>query len=532
MPAKRKRPPDAIERLYVYWIVSVVLLLFVLVVSTVYTRGALYRQAVDFNRSLQERDERIAALEDTVNRLHGIKPPEATTTVTQPPVSPPESEPSEPTPTPKPITPVPPRQETGPSAPATAAVPVEAEILGYLDQALVTDGIIPYVIDDSDAARAVLKLGTLNATRADWSAETWARLAVLARLMSQGTAADTFARRADQAGDSLIEYADVSARMLLTKGAAPDALIFAEHYVECTAGAPAAKLLLARVYLALENPASADALLATIADPGRLSVPERLALARAYYVLQHWEHSVNTLATVPAVPPELDAEWNFLQAVGLIQQNERLIEALGILDYLADNEQPAPPGDESLPPALSIPIPDDYEIATWRGVALMRGNQIESARRTFDSAARMRADRPDAHYWRAMLEIRENRPDAANDYLQNALATSARCAPAWEALGQLALNANNLAAAMDNLDKAIEINPRRATAHFLLALAYAKASQAEPTAQALTSALQLDPKLLATAQQTEVLARLFTATQMEEMAAPAQEPVEDNGAPR
>lgn len=528
-PAPRKRPSDAIERLYVYWIISTVLLLFAVIVSTVYTRGALYGQAEQFNQALRERDARLADLEIVVAQLESNP--------TAMPAGPTAAAPGQPSSRVR-------AEESGagsdPAAPAGAtpppvetpspfaAIPPESEIQTGLDRVLGAGTIAPYAVQDVSAARDLLALAFRHASRADWSGATWSRLAVLARLMSQGVASDAFARRADQANDPLITYADVSTRALLAAGRAQDALIYAEHFAECTNSSPVALVLLARTCLALGDAATADGLLAAIDSEAGLASYDRLALARACLELQRWDRLAEVMATVPAVPSELDAERNFLQAVVLIQRDEQLAEALGILNYLADRDQsPRTPATNDEPPLMVPPVPDDYEIGTWRGVALMRGNQVESARRVLDDAARQRADRPDAYYWRAMLEIRQGRTDTACDYLQNALATSARFAPAWEALGQIALNAGDLGSALDNLEKAIEANERRASAHFLVAVTYAKASQSEPAAEALKAAFLLDPGYVETARQTEVLTRLFTSEGLEQLAADAEPPPAD-----
>lgn len=339
--------------------------------------------------------------------------------------------------------------------------------------------------------------------------------------MSQNASAEVFARRAYNTGDPLLlAYAETSARLFLARGRTQEALMHAEHLAEKTEGAPASSLLLARVFLALGSPATADELLTLVDDPAALSDADKLALARVCLGLHHWSRLADVVAMVNEVPAELDAERNFLHAVALVQTNDRLAEALGILDYLADRDaEDATASGGGEPAPVPVPAPNVYEIATWRGVALMRGQQTESARQVLNDAAELRADRPEAYYWRAMLEIRERQFDIAAVFLQNALATSARFAPAWETLGLLALNRGELDAALQNLAKAAEANQRQASTHFLIAIAYAKASHREPAAEALQRAFQLDRKYVEEARRTDVLTRLFTPEDFEALAA-------------
>lgn len=204
--------------------------------------------------------------------------------------------------------------------------------------------------------------------------------------------------------------------------------------------------------------------------------------------------------------------------MSLIQRNERLVEALGILDYLAEAKEPASSVASTQPADGRRLGPSPYEITTWRGVVLMRGQQTAAARQALDAAAALRPDRPEAYYWRAMLEYREGQFEAARMFLHNALATSARFAPAWEALGQIALNADDPEAALADLQKAVESNERRAAAHFSIAIAHAKMSQRGAAAEALKTAFRLDRSYVEKAQATEVLSRLFTPDELQALA--------------
>jgi tetratricopeptide (TPR) repeat protein len=559
-PPTRSRAPDAVERLYAYWIISTALLLFVLIIVTVYVCGTLTSQAREYNRLLSDLGNRVAALEVVSARTAIPAVPAERGESRTPPAGPakPAAQPGMGQPAAPPDRsehPVPTTGEAQRSRPPADVPPAEVEIVGLLDRAMAKGVATPFAIADQPMAEAALTSGLKYVQLADWSGVTWARLAVLARLLGRDQGADACARRAYTAGDPLTAFAQVSARVLLARGRAREAMMHAEHFADQTASSPASRLLLARVFLALENPAATDELVATFDDLGALDEGDKLTLARLDLELQHWEKLAAVMATLPRVSAELESERIFLQAVALIQQNQRLVEALSLLDFLserggtADAGQPAaatPQGGEEAAALQSQPVvdarrpadpppgPNDYEIATWRGVALMRGGQVEAARQVLDAAAILRADRPEAYYWRAMLEIREGQPETAKNHLQNALATSARFAPAWETLGSLALNTGNLDAAIENLQKAVAANERLASAHFLIAVAHAKASRREPAASALQTALQLDPAYLERAQQTEVLIRLFTADELKALAAPPAEtaPAEDGNTPR
>jgi tetratricopeptide (TPR) repeat protein len=217
------------------------------------------------------------------------------------------------------------------------------------------------------------------------------------------------------------------------------------------------------------------------------------------------------------LPNELIPERDYLRAVWLIQQ-DRFAEALAVLDYLLELR------------------PGDYDIRTWRAVALLEAGQYEAARAALAHAEQSPA-RPEAWYWLGVLEIETGNPEAAISYLQRTFTASARYAPAWEALGTLALNRGDLPVARENLINALEINPRRASAHFLLAIVHAKAARQEEAAQALQDAFLLDETLLETAKETEVLTRMFGQDGLEELAPgpppeqPTPPPTEDEQAP-
>ena len=519
----RRGHSDAVERLYVYWIVSTVLLLFGVVVTALYTRGALNAQMEQSSEVLN----RLAALERTVEQLPAapaLPPPDADAKPRVSDAAPP-APPGEQTPAPAPTAAGPETPAAEPSPPpskieAPAAVPSEADIQSGLDAALTPGTALPLAIADLAAAEGVLDTALAHLGRAAWSGQTWARLAAMARLMSRHTTADAFARQAHNAGDPLVSYAEISGQVLLTQGRAQEALQHARHFAAQTDGAAQARLLLARVLLELDDQAGADDLVSSIDDFEALELQEKLALARACVRLHHWQRLADVMSAAPPPPEDLAAEHSFLHAVALIQANERLPEALAMLDYLAAHVGGATTaGETRVPAALPQPMPDEPEIATWRGVALMRGRQLDTARAALETAAALRADRPEPHYWRGMLEMDADRLEIAAMFFENALAASPQYAPAWEALGGVALRSGNTNGALEAARRAIEANDRRASAHFLLAIAYALGDRREQAAVALQNTFALEPDYLEEAQQADIFVRLFTPEELAELAA-------------
>ncbi|MGD8451784.1 MAG: tetratricopeptide repeat protein [Phycisphaerae bacterium] len=518
----KKRPADALERLYGYWILSTAVLAFALVASVLAMRGALSQQASLYagqQEALENLTKRVEALEATGG--HGEVATAPATTAEENPPAEPELPPSFPVPgvrpSPPPVNTTPPTPPV--SEPTREPPPPDGPVMGtLLDKALVAGTLAPLVIGDRAAAEEVTATGLRYLRQAEWSGDTWARCAIVARLLDQHAAAERFAEAAYRAGDPLTAFSEVSARVFLDEARPTDALLHAQHFDQQTEGSPTARVLLARVALALDNPASADEIVAGVAVDETLSVPDRLALGRVCLALERWEQLAQVMDSIQTAPPALERERNFLYAVALIQRGGNLAEAGSVLAYLAAEG----PGDE---PAAGATGPDTYEITLWQGVALLHGRQVAAARETLERAAGLRADRPEAYYWRAVLAYQDGDVAGARLYLQNALATSARYAPAWEMLGQLALNEGDLTDALTNLRKAVEVNERRASAHFAIALAHAKAARREPAAAALHRALVLDPTYLETARHAEVITRLFTE---EELMSLLTQPLYDN----
>ncbi len=521
----RNRPQprrDVLERLYVYWLVSTVLLILVAIVFAVFARGALTRQAA----AMDKLAGRVAALEGTVQRLQA-----ATSRQNEPsPIA--ERSPG-PVAAPKPAQPAqppspeaeaqPPSGAASGGQPATTPATAESAIRARLDEVVAPGPVAPADVVDPQGAAALLESALQQVGRARWSGQTWSRLAVVARLLGRDTAAEAFARRASAGGEPLIEYNEVSARSLLARGRPNDALPLIEKLVEQTAASPTSQVLLAAALLATDDPAGADETAATVEGVDDLGPRDKLMLARVLFALEHWQRLQAVLAALEDVPDDSAAEHDFLQAVSLARGG-RTVEALAILDYLVAHPPQTARGDDA-PPSWPTPGPDRYEIEVWRGVTLMYAPQQEAARAVLTEAAQLDPTRSDAYYYRGMLEIRAGQNDQARTYLESALANSARLARAWEALAYLDIGAGNVDRALEHLAKAIEIDSRRASAHFLTAIARAKISQRELAGVALRAAFRLDESYLAEAKQADVLLRLFTPGELDALA--GQSPPEE-----
>lgn len=513
-PPPPSRRTNALEHLYVYWLLSTALLLLALVLSIAYMHGLAAQLTHEHHRALTEREERVAALGERVTEL-AKRVAEMENAAAPPATAPPPA--TTPAGVSPPRAPSPPQPSASGQAPV---VPSQQAIQARLRRTLVPGAATPYEVPNRAEAEQLVALALQNVTSADWSGATWAQLAILARLNGDNVAAEKLAVRAYHAGDSLAGVAEVAARALLAAGRPGEAQPHARHFLERTQAAPRARVLLSRVLLALDDYAGADEAVWPITDTTALLLADQLALARACVSLQHWSRLTETIAHVRAAPPALEAERNFLQAVALIQANERLAEALAILDYLAEQRrQPAPATRDRYgadPPAS----PEPYEIATWRGVAYMGGQQTASARQALDAAVRLRPDRPEAYYWRSQVEISDKQFETAQAFLRKALATSDRYAPAWESLGRLALQADDPETAALHLERAVAGQPRRAAAQFLLAVAQTRLGHKEKAAAALRQAALLNPAYGEQIRQSEQFARLFTPAELAELTAP------------
>lgn len=500
--AGSKPPPSAVERLFVLWIVSTLCLVILATVLTVLGSGRMHRQA----RAIQALAERIEVLEQA--RVAREPPPGTSTGLRE---APPGGQ----------------RQRAGGPAPARGSAPDQVGGLpttrplvvgpgderpspvnnirtneglsALLDRVLPPSAAWPYVLTDRAAAANLLREAVLRVEHANWGGPVLARLAMVARLLDEEAQAEIFAARAMAGGTQPLGYLEIAVRTLLASGRIEEARVAAQRFARAGGGATA-HLLLAEAWLwpPRPNAMAADEMLAGISDVRQLALADRLRAGRLAVMVERLELVADVLASTEGVPPELSAERDFLHAVQLVRGG-RLVEALGVLDYLAGQR------------------PEDYDVLTWRGAVLVKARSYEEGRKALAHAERY-PHRPEAWYWRALVELRAGRVEEAARLLEASLTASPQYAPAWEALAGLALERRDLATAVQNLALAIQASPRRASAHLLLAIAHAKASRRDEAGQALREALRLDPALLETARQAEVITRLFEPEVLAQMA--------------
>jgi tetratricopeptide (TPR) repeat protein len=506
-----RRVPDALERLYVYWLISVALLTLTVVVVAITTHGTLKRQSAVIDGLA----EQTAALQRQVRELSTSGDTRDWSSVLPTPAPPDAANEglSEPPDTPTPASDAP-HEFSAPqtAAPATSELSDDA-MRARLDEIVGDEPATPADVAGRQAAGALLEIAAQHAGQARWSGGTWLRLAVLARLLAQDALAVDLAARAAAAGEPLAGYATVSARALLVRGRAREALEPAQEVVRQNPKSATARILLAAALLKVDDPASADEVLEHLPVPVIAHSFDKLLLARVFLELEHWERLEAVLSTVPPVPAELVAEYSLLLATTRVH-NGQLAEALAILDGLAADAGAGQPGDSVWP----WPRLDRYEIEVWRGVAYLQARQLDDARQILQEAAARDPGRPAAQYHLALLEAASGRPDVAKMYLKNALAGAPRMIAAHEALATFAINDGEINLALQHLSQAVSINFRRAPAHFLMAIAHAKVSQKGPAAEALRITFHLDGGYLADAKQIEVLLNLFTEAELDALA--------------
>ncbi|MBW7906303.1 MAG: tetratricopeptide repeat protein [Phycisphaerae bacterium] len=492
------RPPrsaGAIERLYVLWLVSTLVLLMLVVALAVFGASVVERQG----RALRELAARQGAVEQQLARR-----------VAAPPAPQRELAPQTEAAAPSPV--------TVPSAPAREAPPPRADAAGEPPAAL-TSSVVDarldrvlrpgrdqlYELVDERAARELLAQATLPEHSAALSGAVHARLAALAALLRDDALAELLAFGAEERGTPPVAFLQIVGRRRLLEGRVEEARALAFQLWQLTPRSPAAQLLAAEALMAPPEtaPAEADSLLDQLAHAPRLSAGELGRLGQLAVRLERWD----VLRRVVADLAEVDGasgEFDLLRAIAAIHERKN-VEALAILEYLREQN------------------PADYDVNLWRAVALLNARSFEAARQTLE-ALPPDAPRPEGWYWRGILALRRGDADGAARFLQAALTVDARYAPAYEALAAQALERQDVTAAVQHLDLATRAAPRRASAYFLLSLAFAKSSRKDDAAAALRQALALDVDLLATARATEVLTRLFSEDELAALATPASAP--------
>ncbi len=488
-PQAHKR--DALERLYVFWILSTMLILLALVALVFVFSGRL----AGLHENVTSLTQRIIELErrglqnavpmTALSPARPIEPPTAATQPVRPPVA-----------------------ASPPPVPAPAALS-ELDVRRRLDECLrVADGAISVnraagpeqLIADVRAAADRLLLG----------ADVWARLALLAQELGRGADVEAFLRLSRSAGGDGREFYEVQVAGLLAAGRAEEANDLAARWSQ-EGGAPAAVLLLMETQLASGRVDAAHEAADRLRGE-RLAAPAALRYARGLASLERWGELATLLDQLPR-DAVLDAdERDLLRAIARFHTG-RLPDALAILEFQLEQR------------------PEEYEVVVWHAAAIAqlarfdraRAGEatIETARAALTQAAQSNPRRPESPYWLAILESAAGRDAQADALLAPVTAAAPHYAPASELRGALALNAGDLDAARAHLKQSLAANSRRPSAHLLLAIASAKAADRPAAEAALTAALRLDPGLIEAARGTEALAAMFTAAEMEVMMAGA-----------
>ncbi|MCG3127875.1 MAG: Beta-barrel assembly-enhancing protease [Phycisphaerae bacterium] len=492
-------PPNTrgtLERIYVLLVAGTLIIALAFALLAVFVAGRMTQQT-DFSLQLAER---VEALEQAVAETRrspaaaGREPARG-------------GEPHGPTSRPSTRS-----QPSAASTPQPAIVPAlsdEDVRATYLASVAELDGL-PAEIRNEDRVRAMLGHAAEHEPELQLSAESWLALALMAQLLKNESLAESWASRAQSAGQDARLYHETAARRLLAANRPSEALHHALALRSSAERRAAGVILLARCFMLAQRPDDARHELRALAGDERLSLPDRLALAHMRAALEDWDGLGRALEALQSVPDEFAAQRDFLAAVHLTSIGD-YAQAVAILDYLLAHE------------------PADYDALTWRGVALLRAAQPEAARETLMKAVSAGPGRPDAWYWLGVVHLRQENSARAAELFHNALAASSRYAPAWEALASLALNAGELGSAEESLREALKSEPGRATAHFMLAITLARGARRDEAAAELRTAIELDRKLSEQVAQVEVLARMFPPEALAELGATV--PHAPNGQP-
>lgn len=501
-PEKRPRGADALERLYVYWLLSSILFLILILTVSIVLATRTSRHADQIEQARQQSQELQTRLADMENRIAGLKAALAAAR-TQPTAAP--SPPTIHAPTSVPSEPI-----SKPTVPASTPVPqmTEADLNARLDELLGRSTPGDHPPRDSQAARGFLATA-LDAHGDGWSNHSWLRLTALAAWLGDPSA-ELLAAKVTEAAQVESLLAEISCRKLLRTGPAPQALAQAQQLVEKFGGTTSRRLLLAQCAAAIgDPPASADLnrFLDEFGAPGDMSFADAVALGGLLVDQQRWSELAGLVENMPPAPTPSDAlEAETLRVASAIQSGR----AAEVRDRLA---------------ALAKRSPGDDRILLWLGVAQFQLREYEAARVTLQFVEDHSLN-PADWYWRAMVEVNGGNAQSAAKYLQRSLSFGGGYAPAWEALGTLAINRGDWTEAQTDLASAIDSNPGRAGAHFLMAIAHAAAGRREDAAKSLNVALLLDHELLGAARRVEAFKRFFDDRELQRLATtqPAEGP--------
>lgn len=497
MPSARPRSTNPIERLYALWAIGLILTLVVIVAVTYLLTGYIARQTA----AIQRLDERLIALESALAARDARPAP-----IERP------AEPDTDNATP-PATPEPPPDENAPADHKEgAAIFHDDEISGSIRAALRRgeDGLI--VVADPVAADATLRAVLSKRLRAEDGA-TFARLAVLAAMLTDADAAEAFAQAAIERGETPLDYFEIKTRNALLRGANTEAMQAARQFDAAAPESPKARTLLAIAIARSASLADATQALGPAIDAARVPVADRLMLGQLLISLERWDQLAALNATLPQslADESADRQRRLLLAAERVMSRrvsgrEFTLESIAMLERLLDEQR------------------SDVMARVWLARAYYEAGQFEAARSTLSVDDPALSLTPEPSYWLGRIELATDNPALAEAHFQRAVEIQAAAAPAWEALASMALNRDEIAQAIAHAEAAVRANTARASAHFLLAIAHARAGEPEPAAMALHAALALNPALLEEAENT-ALGELFTP---EELAGLLPEPAPED----
>ncbi|GMU83215.1 MAG: hypothetical protein AMXMBFR47_30860 [Planctomycetota bacterium] len=497
-PASAPRPSSSpLERLFVAWLLSTLLIIALLAVLTLLGIGQLRRHADALNRQQAQLDELTRRIES----LAAVPPP----ALTPPRATQPATESSaefarEP-------------QTSRPAAPPPLDDDeIAAEFDAIVGGAAARSGSIFLRPRRPDRAAALLtRAESQTAADASLSAASLARLRLLAQLTGDDQRAAAFGRAAAEAPDPAAVDDEIAARLAFESGALTEAFAHAILWVDASPTPPTAALLILAICAAAQDDldAAADAI-DSVSPSARLDAASLAAIGDTCIAIEAWKPLERWIAAAePAVRTSPPAQQRLAT---LLVHTGRHTDALAVIAALLD-ERPA-----------------DVDLLILQAAALTEARQFEAAKAALARITVVPVP-PAAAYWRGVIEMRTGSPAEARKWFAAAVGAGRQSAAALEGLAQLDLAAADAAGSGDaaaarralssaekNLAAATRANPRRSSAHFLLAIVHAKSSRAAETRAALRTAVQLDAALAEQAKKVPVIARLIPPDEIDQLA--------------
>jgi len=489
---------ELVERLFVFWLASTVILLLALIVIVLMGSGYLRRQSeaiTDLNTRIESLERQIRTLEASVQSA------KARRTVPEPRVatrSPPESHPAAP--------PAPP-PETRPSTQAAQATtrPGDArlaELDARLRGALKQSPNAPPSLGARADAEIVAALCEEADVRARMDGPQRAAAAAVLALLERPARAAALASEAREAGVLPRAYLEIAAREALRSGEGAAAVEFARQVLRVAPQAPEARLVLAQAARGMGDHATAIEALDNVGPASRLSAAEKLELLDLLTSYWRWS-AVHALLSTEPVASAADARVTRARAAYHAYVGDVDV-ALAITDQ------------------LRAAAPDDYDANVYRAAALTRQGQYAAAAACL-AVADAHPEQPEAWYWLGVLSLREGKDAVAARRFEQSVAASQLFAPANEALAALALNNDDILAARECAERAVQADDSRGEGHFLLALTAARLGERETAAASLRAALARDRTLEKAALEAESLQALFTPDEIASLAQPSED---------